>query len=66
MSSFEHINFEINGKYSPKNYDNLNYYVYFVIFQTYKNLVLKNVHSLGWLLWLCFHPKDIFYFIEIL
>jgi hypothetical protein len=28
-----------------------------VIFQTYKNAVLRNVHSLGWLLWLCFYPK---------
>jgi hypothetical protein len=27
-----------------------------VIFQTYKNVVLKSVHSLGWLLWLCFYP----------
>jgi hypothetical protein len=27
-----------------------------VIFQTYKNVVLKSIHSLGWLLWLCFYP----------
>jgi hypothetical protein len=27
-----------------------------VIFQTYKNVVKKSVHSLGWLLWLCFCP----------
>jgi hypothetical protein len=27
-----------------------------VIFQTYKNAILKSVHSLGWLHWLCFYP----------
>jgi hypothetical protein len=48
--NFEHVNFTINEKYSKKNYDNPNYYVSLVIFQTYKNAVLKNVHSLGWLL----------------
>jgi hypothetical protein len=47
--SFEHVNFEITGKYSKRNYDNPKYYVSLVIFQTYKNVVLKNVHSLGWL-----------------
>jgi hypothetical protein len=26
MSSFGHANFVINGKYSKKHYDNLNYY----------------------------------------
>jgi hypothetical protein len=26
MSSFDNINFAINGKYSPKNYDNPKYY----------------------------------------
>jgi len=31
-----------------------------VIFQTYKNVVLRNVHSFGWLLWLCFCPKGFF------
>jgi hypothetical protein len=36
VSSFENVNFEINGKYSKKNYDNPNYYVSLVIFQTYK------------------------------
>jgi hypothetical protein len=50
MSSFEHVNFAINGKYSKNNNNNPNYYVSFVIFQTYENGVLKNVHSLGWLL----------------
>ncbi len=28
-------------------------------FQTCKNTILKNVHSLGWLLWLWFYPKHI-------
>jgi hypothetical protein len=59
VSSFEHINLEINEKYSKTNYDNPNYYASFVIFQTYKNVVLKNVHSFGQLLWLCFYPRII-------
>jgi hypothetical protein len=50
VSSFEHVNFAINGKYSKKNYDNPNYYASLVIFQTYKNAILRNVHSLRWLL----------------
>jgi hypothetical protein len=50
VSSFENINFAINGKYSKKNYDNPNYFASLVIFQTYKNAILKTVHSLGWLL----------------
>jgi hypothetical protein len=37
LSSFEHVDFAINEKYSKFFYDNLNYYVSFVIFQTYKN-----------------------------
>jgi hypothetical protein len=36
VSIFEHINFAINGKYSKNFYDNLNYYISLVIFQTYK------------------------------
>jgi hypothetical protein len=48
VSSFEHINFTINEKYFKKYYDNSNYYISFVIFQTYKNIVLKRIHSLGW------------------
>jgi hypothetical protein len=48
--SFEHVKFSINGKYSKKIYDNANYYASLVIFQTYKITILKNVHSLGWLL----------------
>jgi hypothetical protein len=55
VSSFEHVNNAINGKYSKKNSNNLNYYVSFVIFQTYTNIVLKSVHSLGWFLWLQFY-----------
>ncbi len=47
VSSFEHVNFAINAKYSNNFYNNPNYYVRFVIFQTYKNVVLKSVHSLG-------------------
>jgi hypothetical protein len=50
VSSFEHVNFGINGKYSKNIYDNPNYYASLVIFQRYKNVVLRNVHSLGWLL----------------
>jgi hypothetical protein len=48
VSNFEHVNFAINGNI-PKKYGNPNYYVSLVIFQTYKNAILKNVHSLGWL-----------------
>jgi len=50
MSNFEQIKFAINGNYSKNIYDNPNYYASLVIFQTYKNEILKNVHSLGWLL----------------
>jgi hypothetical protein len=55
MSSFENVNFAINEKYSQKIYDNAKYYASFVIvvtciFPTYKNVVLRSVHSLGWLL----------------
>jgi hypothetical protein len=49
-SSFEHIKFAINEKYSKNIYVNSNYYVSIVIFQTYKNALFENVHSLGWLL----------------
>ncbi len=45
-------------KIVQKNYDNPNYYVSFVVFQTYKTVVLKNVHSLRWLLWLFFIPMS--------
>jgi hypothetical protein len=27
-----------------------------MIFQKYKNVVLRNIHSFGWLLWLWFYP----------
>jgi hypothetical protein len=50
VSSFEHVKFAINETYSKKLYDNPNYYASLVIFQTYKNTILRNVHSLGWLL----------------
>jgi hypothetical protein len=50
VSSFENVNFAINGKYSQKLYDNPNYDVSLVNFQTYKNVVLRSVHSFGWLL----------------
>jgi hypothetical protein len=50
LSSFAHLNFAINGKYSKKIDDNQNYYASFVIFQTYKNAILRSVHSLGWFL----------------
>jgi hypothetical protein len=56
MSSFENVNFVVNGKYSQTNYDNPNYYVSFVIFQTYKNAIYKSVQSLGGFLSLCFYP----------
>jgi hypothetical protein len=39
VSSFEHINFVINGKYSTNFYGNPNYHVSLMIFQTYKNVV---------------------------
>jgi hypothetical protein len=41
VSNFEHVNFTINEKYFKKHYDNLNYYVSLVIFQTYKNVILR-------------------------
>jgi hypothetical protein len=50
VSSFEHINFAIDEKYFKKINDNSNYYASLVIFQTYKNVVLKNAHSFRWLL----------------
>ncbi len=34
----------------PKNYDNPNYYVFLMIFQMYKNVILRSAHSLGWFL----------------
>jgi len=50
VSSFEHVNFEIDEKYSKNIYDNLNYYASLVTFQTYKNVVLRSVHSFRWFL----------------
>jgi hypothetical protein len=57
VSNFEQVNFSINEKYSKSFYDNPNYCVSLMIFQIYKNTILKNIHSLGWLLWLCFYPN---------
>ncbi len=57
--NFDHVRFAINGKYSKFFYNNPNYYPSLVIFQTYKNVVLRSVHSFGWLLWLWFYPKSI-------
>jgi hypothetical protein len=64
VSSFENVNFAINKIYFNKNYDNLNYYASIVIFQIYKNVVLRNVHSLGWLLGLWFYPTIIHYHVD--
>jgi hypothetical protein len=58
--NFEHVNFVTNGKYSKQNYDHPNYYASLVIFQTYKNVAFRSVHSLGWLLLLCFYPIIIY------
>jgi len=55
VSNFEDVNFIINGKYSQKLYDHPNYYASLVIFQTYKNAILKNVHSFG-----CMAPLTMF------
>jgi hypothetical protein len=41
VSSFELVNFAINGKYY-----NSNYYASLLIFQAYKNVILKSIHSL--------------------
>jgi hypothetical protein len=49
VSDFEHVKFSINGKYSKNSNENPNYYASLVVFQTNKNVVLRNVHSLGWL-----------------
>jgi hypothetical protein len=62
LSSFEHVNFVTTRKYSKKHYDNPNYYASFVIFQTYKNAILRSFHSLGWLLSLWFYPPAIFFY----
>jgi hypothetical protein len=51
LSNFENVTFEINGKNSKKKIDdNSNYFASYMIFQTYKNAILRNVHSLGWFL----------------
>jgi hypothetical protein len=45
VSIFEHVKFLINGKYSKNIYDNLNYFVSLVVFQTYKNVILRNTFT---------------------
>jgi len=50
VSKSENVIFVINGKYYKNIYENPNYYASQVIFQTYKNVVLRNVHSFGWFL----------------
>ncbi len=66
VSNFEHVNFVINRKYSKNNYENPNYYVSFAIFETYKKVVLRSVHSLGWFLWLCFYPRNTKNYLQLL
>ncbi len=56
VSNFEHIKFSINGKYSNFFYDNPNYYVSFVIFQTYKNEIFFKCPVIWVALWPCFFP----------
>jgi len=56
ISSFEHVSFIVNETYSKKKWQSKSLCFLYVIFQTYKNVVLSNVHSLGWLLWLWFYP----------
>jgi hypothetical protein len=48
MSSLEHVNFAINGKYSKTIMTIM--HASLVIFQTYKNEILRRVDSFGWLL----------------
>jgi len=50
VSKFEHVNFAVNEKYSKKIVGIQTIIASLVIFQTYKNAVLRNVHSLGWFL----------------
>jgi hypothetical protein len=47
VSSFENVSFSINEKYSQQKHNNPNYYVSLVIFQIYKNAVLKMSLHLG-------------------
>jgi hypothetical protein len=39
VSSFKHVNFAINEKYSKNNYNNPNYYAFLMIFLKYKNTI---------------------------
>jgi hypothetical protein len=42
----KHVNFAIDGNHSKNFYGNPNYCGSLVIFQTYKNVILRSVHSL--------------------
>jgi hypothetical protein len=53
VSSFEDVKFGINGKHSKFF---LTIQTIMLIFQRYKNVVLKSVHSLGWIFLLWFYP----------
>ncbi len=44
LKKFTPLNFAINGKYSKNFYANPNYYASIAIFQTYNNIVLRNVN----------------------
>jgi hypothetical protein len=48
VSNFENVNLQLMENIAKK-IDNPNYYASLVIFQTYKNTILRSVHSLGWL-----------------
>jgi hypothetical protein len=50
LECFEHVKFAMNEKYSKHINVNPNYNALVVIFQTYKNVVLRSVHSFGWVL----------------
>jgi hypothetical protein len=55
--NFIHLTYESNGTYCKKYISNPNYYVPMVIGQSCKNVILRNVHPLGWLLWMWFYPR---------
>jgi hypothetical protein len=50
VSSFKHVSFIVNETYSKKILQSKPLCFLYMIFETYKNVVLNNVHSLGWLL----------------
>jgi hypothetical protein len=57
VSNFEQVNFTINEKYFEKSLRQCKLLCFTCdLFNcSYKNIVLRNVHSLGWILWLCFY-----------